>query len=387
MKSQVIRLTTVIGTAVLAASIAQAQYTENFDSYATGSDITGQGGWAQWANAAITDSAISTAFSHSGAKSLATELHADKVHTTSFTSGHWNWSVWSFMPATTQLPQWAVFLSSYAPAGPYFWVAQCELDPTLSRIEFDMGPNNVCGGIGGSQFGTVFAPLVVGAWTEIRLDIDLNADRCQGWYNNLPVGQVWQYTDGITAGFGLAEIGTIDLYANDNTLAGDRVYWDDVTVSVNANPTPECLGVGIVYCAAGTSTNGCVPTIGSTGVASASASSGFTVTLSNSEGQKAGIFFYGRSGQQQTAWGVGSSSFLCVKAPTQRTPVQPLNGTTNVCNGSYSIDMNAYMANNAGSLGNPRFTGETFDGQFWYRDPPAPKTTNLSDGLHWALKP
>jgi hypothetical protein len=386
MKSQVIRLTSVVGAVLLAATAAKAQFADSFETYTTGSDITGQGGWAQWDNNPIVDNAVSTAFAHTGSKSLQTELHADKVHDFSFTAGRWNWSVWTYVPSTTTLPQWGVFLSSYNPGGPYFWVAQVELDPTLGQIRADMGPNAVCGGTPSNQLGLT-APLVTNAWAELSFDIDLTADRAQTYYNGQPVGQIWQYTDGIVAGFGLAQIGTIDLYANDNTVAGDRVYWDDVTVTANTSTIPlDCHGVSSTYCTAGQSTNGCLPQIATTGTPSASAVNGFQISASLVEGQKTGIFFYGVTGQIAAQWGTGSS-FLCVKAPTQRTATQGSGGTTNQCDGNFTLDWNAYMAGNGGAVGNPRFFGEQFDGQFWYRDPPAPKTTNLTGGVHWVLNP
>jgi hypothetical protein len=400
MKSQVIRLTTMIGAAVLAASAAQAQasYNDGFETYATGSNITGQGGWAQWANAGVVDNAVSTAFAHSGTKSLATELHADKVQDkdTVYGSlgGRWNWSVWTYVPAATTLPQWAVFLNDYDATytNQFFWCAQVKLDPALGQIAADVGSKYMCNTTGTQN--AVTAPLVVGAWAQLRIDIDTVSDRAQLYYNNAPVGVNFQWSDGLfTAGFSPngATFGTIDLYANDNTLAGDRVYWDDVSITPNTSPIAiDCFGSFNVYCTAGTSLSGCVPTIAGSGVPSASAASGFSISLSNSEGNKQGLLFYGMNGQNLsgTPWGVGSSSTLCVKAPTQRTPLQPLSGTAGQCNASYNIDWNAYMAANPGSVGNPRTVGQSFDAQYWYRDNTAAvKSTSLSDGLHFTLAP
>jgi hypothetical protein len=107
------------------------------------------------------------------------------------------------------------------------------------------------------------------------------------------------------------------------------------------------------YCTAGTTTNGCNASMGATGTPSASATSGFTLTASNVEGQKTGLIFYGLSGQLALPWGTGSTSFLCVKPPTQRTPVQPSGGTFGGCDGSLSLDLLAWLAANPGSLGTP----------------------------------
>ena len=143
----------------------------------------------------------------------------------------------------------------------------------------------------------------------------------------------------------------------------------------------------IVYCTAGTSTNGCVPAIGSTGTASLAAGSGFTIGVASVEGAKQGLIFYGISGRALAPWGVGGTSYLCVKAPTQRTPAQSSNGTANACDGSLSVDWLAYINSNSNALGNPFSAGMVVSAQGWYRDPPAVKTTNLSAGLEFTVVP
>jgi hypothetical protein len=395
MNSQVIRLTTVFGAVLLAAAAAQAQanYNDGFEAYAVGSNVHGQGGWAQWNNALIVDNQISNLYAHTGTKSLASELHSDNVQDldTVYATGRWNWTVWTYVPVTQTLPQWAVFLNDYDPTytTQYFWSCQVEFDPTLNQIYANLPPKYaaVCG-VSGSQ--NLTAPLHVGVWTEWRIDIDSTNDRAQVWYSGAPFGTLFQWSDGISGGFSVngASLGTIDLYANDNTLAGDRMYWDDVSITSNNSSPVElgCLGQASSFCTAGTSTHGCTPVIVTAGTPSATANSGFTISLTGTEGQRSGLFFYSRTGQQSVAWGLGGTSVLCIKAPTQRTAAGDSGGTNNACDGTYAtFDFNAYMAANPGAVGNPRFVGESFDGQFWYRDPPTPKTTGLSGGVHFAL--
>jgi hypothetical protein len=105
------------------------------------------------------------------------------------------------------------------------------------------------------------------------------------------------------------------------------------------------------------------------------------------EGQKTGLFFYGISRAIAVPWSATSTSYLCVKAPTQRTPVQSSGGTFFSCDGVLSIDFLAFMASNPTALGQPLYAGERFDIQAWFRDPPAPKTTNLSDALEFDVVP
>lgn len=148
---------------------------------------------------------------------------------------------------------------------------------------------------------------------------------------------------------------------------------------------PLCLVSS--YCTPGTSTNGCTATIGSSGTPSASAGSGFTIQVTGVEGAKSGLIFYGISGSLASPWGTGSTSFLCVKSPTQRLPTLSSGGNAGACDGSFAFDWNLFVATNPSSLGSPFAGGETVHAQAWYRDPPAPKTTNLSDGLTYVVCP
>jgi hypothetical protein len=141
------------------------------------------------------------------------------------------------------------------------------------------------------------------------------------------------------------------------------------------------------YCTPGTSTIGCVPTLSASGTPSASASSGFTVTASGMDGQKSALFFYGINGPSAAPWGTGGTSFLCVKAPTNRMPTQNSGGTSGTCDGSLSEDWLAYVTANPGALGTPPYAGECVWMQSWYRDPPAPETSNLTDAIAFSLIP
>jgi hypothetical protein len=141
----------------------------------------------------------------------------------------------------------------------------------------------------------------------------------------------------------------------------------------------------ISYCTAGTTSHGCLPSISGIGSPVAGANSGFTIAVANVEGQKQGLIFYGISGRAAVAWGTGSS-FLCVKTPTQRTTVQNSGGTALACNGSLSLDFLAFIAAHPSALGAPFAPGDVVNAQGWFRDPPAPKTTNLSNGLEFTMQ-
>jgi hypothetical protein len=161
---------------------------------------------------------------------------------------------------------------------------------------------------------------------------------------------------------------------------GALASWD-LCFDVSPNPT--------AYCTSGTSTNGCVPSISATAQPSATLAHSCNISIANVEGQRFGIIFYGinNTGFTPLVWSPGSSSYLCVKSPTQRTGSISSGGTNNACDGVLSLNWNAFQSANPGAMGNPFSAGNHVYVQGWYRDPPAPKTTNLSNALDMTMTP
>lgn len=86
-------------------------------------------------------------------------------------------------------------------------------------------------------------------------------------------------------------------------------------------------------------------------------------------------------------WGTGSSSLLCVEPPTQRTPAQGSGGTSGQCDGAIAPNWNTFQTTFMGSLGQPRVVGEMTYAQGWRRDPPAVRTTNLTNAVRLSCVP
>ena len=179
---------------------------------------------------------------------------------------------------------------------------------------------------------------------------------------------------------------------NNNKLPDANDIASGVSTDSNLNGIPdECEAVPFTnYCTAGTTTNGCPATMSAVGSTSVATASGFVISCTNVEGVKQGIIFYGIGAQIAAPWKNGfgqGNSFLCVKAPAQRTGNQFSNGTLNACDGALTLDFFAYIATHPGALGSPFSAGDSMNVQGWFRDPPSPKTTNLSDGLHVTFFP
>jgi hypothetical protein len=146
-------------------------------------------------------------------------------------------------------------------------------------------------------------------------------------------------------------------------------------------------GQVVTYCTAGTTSSGCNASLTASGTPSAAAASGFVLDCSALEGDKQALLFYGITGPAAQPWGAQSTSYKCVASPLQRTAPVLSGGTAGQCDGALAFDFLAFAAANPAALGLPAFAGEVFDAQVWFRDPPAPKTTNLSDAVQWTMLP
>jgi hypothetical protein len=161
--------------------------------------------------------------------------------------------------------------------------------------------------------------------------------------------------------------------------AGDGCGFDfSAAATLTSESGPPCTPT--TYCTAGTSASGCQALLGATGVASATAPSGFVVTASGVEGQKDGLFFFGTNGQQANLWGNGTS-YQCVVPPVKRCGLLAGPGTVGACDGSLELDLNAYLR--ANPVKDPGI-GAVVQIQLWYRDPA--NTSNQSTSLSNALE-
>jgi hypothetical protein len=201
----------------------------------------------------------------------------------------------------------------------------------------------------------------------VNLDVDNNFD---GVYDQ----QFWKsgiLAAGMNLGTALG-ISTYNSPAVDNWVGGDGVP----PVSV--------------YCTSKVNSLGCIPTIGSTGTASAAATSGFSVSATNVRNAKAGLLIYSSQGPAAVPFHGGT---LCLATPIRRSIVLQSGGSplpASDCTGVYSIDLNSFSHGMLG--GNPSAAllqvGQVIDCQFWGVDPgfAAPNNTTLSDALEFTVQ-
>jgi RHS repeat-associated protein len=204
--------------AVLARPVA-AQVFDDFESYAVGSNLHGQGGWAGWMGNASAGALVSTNFSFSPIRSVNINGASDLVHTFSgATNGQWVFRVMQYIPSSSTGVSYVILMNTYqAPYGTsnLSWSVQIPCNLATGQIISDYG-------------GGATLPMLKDQWVEFRCEINLASNSVSEFYNGqLLSTHLWQGGGG---GPGLNEIQALDLFANN---AGP-VYYDNVSLALQS---------------------------------------------------------------------------------------------------------------------------------------------------------
>jgi hypothetical protein len=207
---------------------AASDWYENWDSYTTGQDMHGVGGWKGWDNNPGATAYTSNSQSFSAPNSIAISGNSDLVHEFSgYDAGAWRFSAMQFIPtAFTGEVSFFILLNTYNDGGPYDWSTQVAFDASVDSVYDTMHGGNL--------------PLIKDQWVEIRVDIDLDNNSQDVYYGgDLLFHSYW-------AGLNTS-ISAVDLWAN--ASLSSPVYYDDlslvksVAVSVQAPATVTPGGI------------------------------------------------------------------------------------------------------------------------------------------------
>lgn len=213
----VLRLALLLGLVAAPLPVTGATFFDNFDSYAAGSNVHGQGGWRGWDNAPAAGAVVSSAFSSSAANSLNVTGGSDVVQSfTGASSGVWTFSLMQYVPTGSTGTSYLILMNQYTDVvGPYNWSVQTTFNLDTGVVGSDMAP--------GTQ------PLIRDQWVPYRAVIDLGADTVSEYYNNaLVVTHPWKSGTESTL-----TIAAVDLFAN----GAGPVYYDNVSLV----PEPSSL--------------------------------------------------------------------------------------------------------------------------------------------------
>jgi hypothetical protein len=193
-------------------------FSENWDSYATDSQVHGQGGWKGWANDPAAGAFVVDDQSVSAPNAIEIAGPSDLIHEFDYDSGAWTITAKQYIPSSFSGQSYFIFQNVYNDA---------QLDLSWSvQVIFDSATGMVSNEPTGADQGST--PFVTDQWADLRLDVDLDADTQTFSYNGTVVySGSWsnQFPNQVTPG--IAEIGAIDLFANTATA----VYYDDIQIA------------------------------------------------------------------------------------------------------------------------------------------------------------
>jgi hypothetical protein len=196
----------VLSLLVCLAPTSRADWFDDFESYALGSGLHGQGGWEGWEGDPTWDAFVDDLYAHSPTQSMLSMPTTDIVQPfTGYTSGQWELGGWMYIPAGHTGQVYFIALNTYG-VGVHNWSIQ---------VRFEAGTvyND------GASAGTL--PWMTDQWVEVMVEIDLDANTQTFWYGGSML-YTGTWTEEVSGG-GAVAIGALDLFSN----GGDMIYWDD----------------------------------------------------------------------------------------------------------------------------------------------------------------
>ena len=190
-------------------SVAPAQqFMDDFESYAAGSQMHGQGGWKGWDNVAGAGAPASSAYAYSGSNSVEIIGSADLVHEFDISGGRWVLSTMQYIPSGTTGSTYFILLNTYNDGANAAkdWSVQWNMNMATGTINLELGS------------GT--ANIVYDQWVELKCIINLDENTVDEYYNGELIS-THQWDDNVNG-----TLQCIDLYGN----SASSVYYDDVKV-------------------------------------------------------------------------------------------------------------------------------------------------------------
>jgi hypothetical protein len=191
---------------LLVAGAAVADWEDNFDSYANGSNLNGQGGWIGWEGDTTVVATVTDAQALSAPHSVTIHPTTDIVHTFDETSGEWESSAWCYIPSGSTGMQYYIMLNQYWP----------DTNKWSIQLEFDADAGTVT-----DYYSTSSTAMITDQWVEVLIEINLGTSLYNIYYNGSFLS-TWVWNDGS----GSDAIACLDLFSD----GGSDIYWDDCSL-------------------------------------------------------------------------------------------------------------------------------------------------------------
>jgi len=224
-----VRFLVVLLAVLGVTAVAGAQgFTEDFESYAAGSAMHGQGGWKGWDNVAGAGAPVSTKYAYSGSKSVEIIGTSDLVHEFAISGNRWVFSAMQYIPSGTSGDTYLILLNQYRDGGPDDWSVQLRCYLATGAI------------VAEAEGGNASTQIIYDRWVQQKFIINLVNNTCDWYYNgNLVASHRWD--DNVHG-----TLQAVDLYGN----GAPSVYYDDVKVEryyiyIAYNPDPADGATGV----------------------------------------------------------------------------------------------------------------------------------------------
>ena len=199
---------------------------DNFDSYTNGQFLDGtpdDGGWKGWDNDPMWGSYVTDVQSLSSPHSIAITGDSDSVKEFSgLTSGQFTLTTHVYVPDDFVGNSYFILLSSYEDGmgQENKWALQLRFDAENGVVESEFDDENFW--------------LLTDQWVEIKVEIDLDLDNMQLYYDgDLLIEKPWTAGPN-NEGDGVLSLDAIDLFAN----AASVIYYDDFVLEGEGVPDP-----------------------------------------------------------------------------------------------------------------------------------------------------
>ncbi len=210
----------VMAFVLVAASVSVADWSENFDSYADGSGLIGQGGWEGWDGETAPDAYVTTTQFISAPHAIDIEPTTDVVQEFDITSGSWVITGWNYIPSGSTGDQFFILLTLYD-GGSSDWALQLKFDSSASLLTVTEG--------------TATAAIVYDTWVEVKVEISLGSNLQNIYYNGVFLETIDWSTSGIL------ELDALDLFSD----GGSSIYWDNIELVESAGALAPSTWAGI----------------------------------------------------------------------------------------------------------------------------------------------
>jgi len=179
---------------------------EDFEAYAAGSGLHGQGGWKGWNNTEAAGAPASSTRAFAGANSVEIIGSADLVHEFTLNGGVVEFSAMQYIPSGSTGESYFILLNQYDDAQVTDdWSVQTVFNLGTGVVTFDGGTT---------------ATIVYDKWVEVKCVIDLDNNTVGHYYNGvLCVTNQWDDS-------GHTTLQAIDLFGNN----ASSVWYDDIKI-------------------------------------------------------------------------------------------------------------------------------------------------------------